>query len=111
VSEKTYNERKTDLCELGRQWYRTLDYIAENKKTAYEKMGSRIKSTGAEYQEMMRGLLVPDRTENKKLLSGGDPALFQSAKRLYEIMLRQKLVENKADIISIIDPNYQDCTK
>lgn len=111
VSEKNYNERRSDLCELGRQWYRTLDYIAENKNTAYQKMGRRIKSTGTEYQEMMGGLLVPDRADNKKLLSGGDPALFQSAKRLYEIMLKQKLVETKADIISIIDPNYQECTK
>ncbi len=42
VREDVYQTRRDDLCNLAKQWFRTLDYVQANQQDAYTRMGKRL---------------------------------------------------------------------
>jgi len=92
VSEETYQKRSEDLCELTRQWFRTLDYIKANTQESHAQMSKRLAIDPSLYQAMMDGLKVPDRQENINLLSGAQPAITKPAESLAQAMLSAGLI-------------------
>jgi len=92
VNEETYQNRSEDLCELTKQWFRTLDYIKANTKDAHAHMSKRLGMDSSLYQAMMDGLKVPDTQENLRLIGSHQPAIAQPAERLAQMMLDADLI-------------------
>lgn len=112
VREDVYKARKQDLCELGKQWFRTLDYIkSERNEQALERMGKRMGSNAQGFKDMMKGLIVPDRSYHEKLFKGDNPILFTAINRISNIMLKEKLINSPVNVRSLVDPDYLDCVK
>lgn len=98
VSEETYQSRRTDLCHVTQQWFRTLEYMKQNSIDAQQRMSKRLGMDVASYQGMMDGLIVPDGSENIRLLSGANPAILQPAIKLKNTMLDAKLLSTDVNI-------------
>ncbi len=109
VREDVYQTRRDDLCNLTRQWFRTLDYVQANQKDAYARMGKRLGTNEEDFRTAMGGIKVPSRQENQQLLGGNAPTLLVPARRLAEIMLRGHMIPEPVDIAASIDPGFASC--
>lgn len=109
VREDVYQSRREGLCDLARQWFRTLDYVQANQQDAYTRMGQRLGMDAEAFRAAMSGLKVPSRQDNQRLLGGDLPALVEPARRLSDIMQRGNMLPGAADIASSIDTSFASC--
>jgi len=109
VREDVYQTRRDDLCQLARQWFRTLDYVQANQQDAYTRMGKRLGMDAEAFRTAMAGLKVPYRQENQLLLGGNTPTLLAPAGRLTDIMQRSHMLSGPVDIAASIDPGFASC--
>lgn len=118
--EEVYRSRREDLCELVEQWFRTLDYIAARPADAHDRLGRRLGTDARGYAAMLSGLVLPDRAENQRLLSGwqapagkaampSEPAILAPARRLADIMQREGLIAARVDPALAVDPEFLHC--
>ncbi|WP_168205899.1 ABC transporter substrate-binding protein [Geobacter sp. FeAm09] len=86
--------RSDQVKALEDGWFRALKYLRANPDHTARLMGMREGLTGAQFSAALAGLVIPDRNENDRLLSG---ALLPPARRLADVMFRGKLLERPVD--------------
>ncbi len=111
VREDVYKTRRDDLCNLARQWFRTLDYVQANQKDSYSRMGKRLGISEEDFRTAVAGIKVPSRQENQLLLGGSAPTLLGPARRLADIMQRGHMIPGAVDIAASIDPGFASCMR
>lgn len=111
VKEELYQKRKAELCDLGKQWFKVMDYIKNQNDLASEKIGKRMGTTAQDYKNMMKGLTIPDRQLQEKLFTGKTPLILNAAEKLAATMIKEKVIKNIPDFKSLIDPDFLECTK
>jgi NitT/TauT family transport system substrate-binding protein len=89
-------------------WFAALDYMKRDPKDAARRMGIRQQTTGEQFLEAQRGLRVPSRAENLKMLGGTKPELAVTGKRLLALMLEAKLLNASIDIEKLLAPGPLD---
>jgi NitT/TauT family transport system substrate-binding protein len=109
VREEVYKNRRDELCQLSRQWFRTHDYIQTNRQDAYSRMSKRMGVDTETFRASREGIKVPSRRENQRLLGGKAPELLIPAGRLVETMLRAHMIPGTVDIAAAIDPGFEGC--
>lgn len=109
VHEDIYQHHFDEICEIGKQWFKTLNYIKGNNKGASERMGKRLGVDAAAYNDMMKGLIIPSLEENKKLLTGEPPTLLEPAKILASIMLKENQLSKIVDVSNVLDKRFMEC--
>lgn len=90
------------LNELEEGWFKALEYLQKNPADANLRMGKREGISAPEFAETLKGMTIPDKNENKRLLSG---ALLQPAKRLAEVMYQGKLLNKAVDPARLLNPD------
>lgn len=85
-------------------WFSALDYMQREPKEAARRMGIRQQTTGEQFLEAQRGLHIPSRVENLKMLGGPTPELVGSGRRLMTLMLEAKLLRAGVDIEGVLAP-------
>lgn len=86
--------KSKQLKELEEGWFKALGYLQKNPADASLRMGKREAVSAAEFADALKGLTIPDRNENSRLLSG---ALLTPARRLAEVMLKGRLLNKPVD--------------
>ncbi|HEY9700825.1 MAG TPA: ABC transporter substrate-binding protein [Allocoleopsis sp.] len=103
VKEETIKQRQKDLESLLKGWFLALDYLGKNPEQAAKIMAAREQTTPKQFLESLKLLKIPNLEENQKLLSGQDPTLKESAKRLAKVMLEKKLLNQKINSDTLPD--------
>ena len=85
-------------------WFDAIDYMSREPKEAARRMGVRQQTTGEQFLEAQRGLHVPSRAENLKMLDGTTPELAVSGRRLMSLMLDAKLLRSSFTIEEVLAP-------
>jgi NitT/TauT family transport system substrate-binding protein len=85
-------------------WFDALDYIKSNPKDAAQRMGIRQQTTGEQFLEAQKGLHIPSREENLKMLGPPAPELAVTARRLMALMVDAKLLRTGIDIEGVLAP-------
>ena len=111
VHESVYQSRRKDVCEVVNQWFKTLDYIRENPQDAATRISRRLGVSEADYHEMMKGIVIPDKNEVKRMLGGGRPELLPAANRLATILQKERLIKGYVDASAAIDPDFVSCIR
>jgi NitT/TauT family transport system substrate-binding protein len=109
VHEDVFQARRKEVCEIGRQWYRTLEYMKQSPDDANVRIAKRLGVTVAEYQAMVAGISVPDRQGSLRLLSGKSPAIAVPAANLVQVMLKEHQLKQSVDIKAALDAHLEDC--
>ncbi|MGH8658691.1 MAG: ABC transporter substrate-binding protein [Gammaproteobacteria bacterium] len=91
--------------EVLRGWFRATEYIKNDPQYASAIMARREQVTGAQFLESLKGLKIPTREENLKLLSGQHPPLASLGRRVMQVMLDQRLLKIASDVDVIIAPS------
>jgi NitT/TauT family transport system substrate-binding protein len=85
-------------------WFGAIDYMQSDPKDAARRMGIRQQTTGEQFLEAQRGLHVPSRQENLKMLGGPEPGLAVTGRRLLALMLDANLLRTGLDIETVLAP-------
>ncbi|HEY6240004.1 MAG TPA: ABC transporter substrate-binding protein [Burkholderiales bacterium] len=85
-------------------WLAAIDYLEREPKDAARRMGIRQQTTGEQFLKTLKGLHIPSREENLKMLGGAKPELALSGRRLMALMLDAKLLRAPLEIESVLAP-------
>jgi NitT/TauT family transport system substrate-binding protein len=85
-------------------WFGAIDYMKREPEDAARRMGIRQQTTGEQFLEALRGLRIPSREENLKLLGGAKPELAVTGRRLMALMLEAKLLREPLQIEGVLAP-------
>jgi NitT/TauT family transport system substrate-binding protein len=85
-------------------WFSATDYMEREPNDAARRMGVRQQSSGEQFLESLRGLHIPSREENLRMLGGTTPELAASGHRLMTLMLESKLLRAAVDVKSVLEP-------
>ena len=88
---------------LVRGWFRAMTYTKRAPDEALARMARREGVSEAEYRDALRGLNLPDRDENLRLLEGNAPALQPVMQRLADFMLHKQLLAQRVEVRGLID--------
>jgi NitT/TauT family transport system substrate-binding protein len=85
-------------------WFGAIDYLRREPKDAARRMGIRQQTTGEQFLEALRGLHIPSREENLRMLGGEKPELAVNGRRLMALMLDAKLLRAEPKIEGLLAP-------
>ena len=107
--EEIYQAHKNELCGIATSWFKSLNYINENKSDAAQRITRRLAVGVEDFDSMMDGIILPTSSINRTFLGGSYPELFEPARRLAEIMLAEKQLSRLVYINEAIDPVFANC--
>ena len=73
-------------------------------KDAARRMGIRQQTSGEQFLAALRGLHIPSREQNLRMLGGAAPELSLTGRRLMALMLDSKLLRDKLEIETLLAP-------
>ena len=79
-------------------WFNAIDYMKRDPKDAARRMGIRQQTTGEQFLEAQKGLHIPSREENLRMLGGPTPELAVTGRRLMALMVDAKLLRAGLEI-------------
>ena len=85
-------------------WFGAIDYMKRDPTDAARRMGIRQQTTGEQFLQALRGLHIPSREENLRMLGGAAPELAVSGRRLMALMLEAKLLRTGLEIEGVLAP-------
>jgi NitT/TauT family transport system substrate-binding protein len=85
-------------------WFSAIDYMKKDPNDAARRMGIRQQTSGEQFLAAQRGLHVPTRDENLKMLGGMRPELAVAGRRLLSLMLEAKLLARDVAMEQILAP-------
>ena len=85
-------------------WFRAIDYLRREPQDAARRMGVRQQSTGEQFLVALKGLHIPSREENLKMIGGANPELVVTGRRLMSLMLEAKLLRSAVEIETLLAP-------
>ena len=104
VRASVLEQRPQALRALLGGWFGALDYMQRDPRDAARRMGIRQQTSGEQFLEAERGLHVPSREENLRMLGGTRPELAVTGRRLMELMLEARLLRTSLDIEGVLAP-------
>ena len=85
-------------------WFRATDYMTRDPKDAAQRMGKRQQISGEQFLAAQKGLHVPTRDENLKMIGGSAPVLAASGNKLMTLMVDAKLLRAPIKIEEVLAP-------
>lgn len=85
-------------------WFAAIDYMQRDPHDAARRMGIRQQASAEQFLESLKGLHIPSREENLKMLGGSSPTLALTGARLMDLMVEGKLLRERVDIEGILAP-------
>ena len=104
VRASVIDKRPKAVQALLTGWFAAIDYMARDPKDAAYRMGVRQQTSGEQFLEAQKGLHVPSRDENLKMLGGASPELAVTGRRLMTLMLDAKLLKSDLQIEKLLAP-------
>ena len=104
VRASVVNKQPRAVQALLTGWFNATDYMKRDPKDAARRMGIRQQRTGEQFLEAQKGLHVPSREENLRMLGGQTPELAVSGRRLMALMVDAKLLRAPVEIESVLAP-------
>ena len=104
VRASVIQKRPKAVQALLTGWFAAIDYMARDPKDAAHRMWVRQQTSGEQFLEAQKGLHVPSRDENLKMLGGANPELAVTGRRLETLMLEAKLLKSDLQIEKLLAP-------
>jgi NitT/TauT family transport system substrate-binding protein len=104
VRASVIEKRPKAVQTLLTGWFGAIDYINREPVDAAKRMGIRQQTSGEQFLEAQKGIHVPSREENLKMLGGASPELVVSGRRLMALMLEERLLRSGLEIETVLAP-------
>lgn len=104
VRASTLDKQPKAVQSLLAGWFKAIDYLQREPADAARRMGIRQQTSGEQYLAALRGLHIPSREENLRMIGGASPGLVPSGRRLMDLMLDAKLLPSALKIEEVLAP-------
>jgi len=104
VRASVIERRPRNVQSLLRGWFDAIDYMRTEPRDAAQRMGIRQQTTADQFLAAQRGLHIPSREENLRMLGGSPPELVVTGRRLMSLMVDAKLLGSPVDIENVLAP-------
>ena len=104
VRAEVLERQPNAVSSLLNGWFDALDYIGREPADAARRMGVRQQTSGEQFREAQKGLHVPTREENLRMLGGSAPTLAVTGRRLMTLMVDARLLRKGFDIETVLAP-------
>ncbi|VTU33075.1 Putative aliphatic sulfonates-binding protein precursor [Variovorax sp. SRS16] len=104
VRQSVLDKQSKTVQTLLVGWFKAIDYLQREPADAARRMGIRQQTTGEQYLAGLRGLHIPSREENLKMIGGATPELVPAGRRLMDLMLQAKLLPVGLKIEEVLAP-------
>ena len=104
VRASAFDRHPTHIQALLAGWFDAIDYMQKDPRDAARRMGIRQQTSGEQFLEAQRGLHVPSREENLRMLGGATPGLAVTGRRLMALMVDAKLLRSEVEIERVLAP-------
>ena len=104
VRASVFDKEPKAIQALLSGWFDAIDYMQRDPKDAARRMGIRQQTTGEQFLEAERGLHIPSREENMRMLGGPSPELAVTGRRLMSLMVDAKLLPTGLEIEGLLAP-------
>ena len=104
VRATVFEKQPKAIQALLSGWFDAIDYAKREPKDAARRMGIRQQTTGEQFLEAQKGLHVPTREENLRMLGGQTPELLVTGRRLMALMVDAKLLRTRLEIEEVLAP-------
>jgi NitT/TauT family transport system substrate-binding protein len=104
VRAEVVQKRPKAIHALLAGWFDALEYMNKDPMDAARRMGIRQQVTGEQFLAGLKGLHIPSREENLRMLSGPAPELVVTGRRLMTLMVDAKLLRGELEIESVLAP-------
>jgi len=104
VRATVFDKQPKAIQALLAGWFGAIDYMKSNPGDAARRMGIRQQTSGEQFLEAQKGLHVPSREENLRMLGGPTPELVVTGRRLMSLMLEAKLLREELVIERVLAP-------
>jgi len=104
VRDTAIAQRPEKVRALLAGWFAAIDYLDRDPKDAARRMGIRQQTTGEQFLETLKGLHIPSRDENLRMLGGATPELAVTGRRLSALMVEAKLLPVAPPVEALLAP-------
>jgi len=104
VRAKVLEDQPKAVQSLLAGWFRAIDYLGREPADAARRMGVRQQVSGEQFLAGLKGLHIPSREENLRMLGGGAPELAVTGRRLMTLMLEARLLDAPLAIEDVLAP-------
>ena len=105
-SDRMSRSRNAALRHLVEAQLRSLDHFQRNPQDAAFRMSPRLNLPATEVLPAFRGLVLPDKAANHRLLSGRNAELLPGARALMAFKIEQGLLEAEDDLTGLVTGAY-----
>lgn len=86
--------------------FKALAHFHHNPQDAIYRMAAHLRLPASDVLSAFKGLVLPDATENYRLLQGPSAQVRQNAEKLVNIMLQSQLLDAKDSLHDLINADY-----
>jgi NitT/TauT family transport system substrate-binding protein len=104
VRASVLEKRPKAIQALLTGWFGAIDYLKSKPEDAARRMGIRQQTTGEQFLAALKGLHIPSREENLRMLGGAAPELAVTGRRLMTLMVEAKLLRGETDLKDVLAP-------
>jgi NitT/TauT family transport system substrate-binding protein len=104
VRATVLQQHPKSLQALLAGWFAAIDYMEREPNDAAQRMGIRQQTSGEQFLEALKGLRIPSREENLRMLGGATPELAVTGRRLMALMVDAKLLRSGLEIEDVFAP-------
>jgi NitT/TauT family transport system substrate-binding protein len=94
------------IRQLLQAHFRALDHLARNPQDAAYRMANHLGLPAPEVLTAFKGLLLPDASNNERMLGSDPPELLGSAQKLSALMVQTGLLKRPDSLDDLIAPDY-----
>ncbi len=107
VVEREYLNKHPEVIKtLINGWFLALANLKRETNSVKKIISEREQIEVKNFSDLYKGLKIPDREENQKLLDRGTPKLLPVAKRLLNIMKKKKIIKGDLDVEEMFDGRF-----
>ncbi|MCC6532354.1 MAG: ABC transporter substrate-binding protein [Burkholderiales bacterium] len=104
VRDSVLEDRPKAVQSLLRGWFKALDYLQRDPQDAARRMSVRQQTSGEQFLQSLRGLHIPSREENLRMIGGSAPELVMNGSKLMDLMLDAHLLRAAVSIGELLAP-------
>ena len=104
VRADVFDKQPNAIRALLTGWFDAIDYVKREPRDAARRMGIRQQTSGEQFLEAQKGLHIPSREENLRMLGGPSPELAVTGRRLMSLMVDAKLLRSELPIEDLLAP-------
>jgi NitT/TauT family transport system substrate-binding protein len=106
VHEELLESRPEALQSLVQGHFNALSYLAKNPDDGARRVAPREGVTVEQFLDALKGISLPNATENQKLLSLGNQEVLQRVERVSEFMHKTNLLRSSVSLTSLFSDRF-----